>query len=305
MSIHIFYAALSAIMLGLHNALVPRVIDEGFSKRSFIFYKELFTSGTLFLIMIIMYIFADAKVLFSWKGFLFGMLTGILGYLVLELFYFALGIGKKGPVSAITYAYMAPFVLLGLFFSKTHIEVFGKFSVLNGETYGGIMMITMGIVGISLLGRGDDANKKSQKSIYLAIVAMCIYAVMMLFMGSLKELLGIWFGSFMGRIGLIGTSSLVKMRRPKDFQRPSRSKLFWSALLGVMTAIVMLTAVMALSGEKKEVPAAVYGSSPMITWLVTLVFFDKDKEESKVTLGQVIGVFLTIGGIITISLYYG
>lgn len=302
MSLTISAAIISMVVLGVHNALVPLIIDKNFSKRSFILYKEFFATLFLFIAAIIMLLYEHRLPLFDWWGVACGLITGFLGYIVYELYYKALTIGKKGPVSAVAYSYMAPFVFISLFLAHQDIQLFGHYRLLQSQVYVGIGIITLGVIFLGLLGK-DDAQKTNAKSILLAVGVMFVYALMILFLGPLQSLIGIYVGAFLGRIGIISTSVMMRKVRPQDFQKPHGWRWFHLAGLGFLTAVVMWAAVAAVGGEHKEIAAAIYGANPMVTWIVTLLFLDKDRKERDVNIWQVLGVLLVIGGIIMISLY--
>jgi uncharacterized membrane protein len=297
----VFYITLTAILLGVHNYLIPGTIAKGLSVRSLVFYRELFSSVILLGAFIVSWKAFGVAWKADPKGILFTVLSGLCGYLMLEAYYKAMTLGKKGPVSTIVYSYIAPVALIGALFAAAGFTFFGSFHLLSGKSYLSIAAIVIGIGLLSSAKKDSGVKGNDQKrSIRLAFTGMLFYVGMMIFFGSVPKLLGVFFGAFCARFFVFLPGLALRIARPQQYQ-PLPKRLFWHVLaLSALLAAVMTLLSKAFQVGDKGVVAAIYGANPLVTWLLALAF---DKEERRVRPAEAIGLLTAITGAVLLSLW--
>jgi len=296
----IIFATIGATIAGAQNVFIPGHLSERLSRNTFILYRE--SISTIFLVLIAAYDWIANGHAFTWRpiAFLFVTISGVSGYYMFGQFYKGLKLGKKGPVSAVVYAYAAPVALIGVVFALTGFTFLGEYVLLPGKAYLAIAAIVGGIILLSLFTNGDKGGEKDHKeSMKAALKALGLYVIMLLFFGPVPGMIGASFAAFVARLPIALCALADKRRHPEQFTTLPKNKIWVVILFGLLMTAVMWFLSKAFQLGDKGIVAAIYGINPLVTWIGSLI---RDKEERHVNTWQVIGILLAVGGVVTLSL---
>ena len=243
------------------------------------------------LMVVILFIFAlNSKFVFpSLKIFLLIALIGLIGSLALLSFYKALEVGKLAVVSAIASSHaIVPLVLSPYFYNE-------KLSLLQGI---GILFAIFGVVLCSF--KYADLKKLKinniGKGVNYAIFAMVGWGLYAFLQKPSIEELGPAISIFYIECSIVVFSFILFFKKIKrNHLKKKEIKYFIGISLLLASAVLFLS--YGISYGKVSIVAALGGLSPIMA-----LFFSTFLLKEKITLNQKIGIFLSVIGVVLISL---
>lgn len=281
---------LALVCMGVHNFYVNNLSRQGIVFT--VFWRELFSSITLFFVWIVAVKFFSVEILpFNLKGNLIAFFGGFFAYLMLYLYYKAMSLEKIGPVSTIVYGYVGFVAILSLALSWMGFSDYGNLSF---GGYVGIFIFVGGLIVLSFKSKGTAGVK-------MAIVAMVSYALLYIFWKQVPSLIGILFAAFVARFSVFivaGIPFLIKRDfgwfkfKQEKFRFPTRKEFGWLVSLALLVAIAMVGISYSIHTLEVEYVALGIGMCPIITMLFTRIV-----GKEKLTVREVFGILVIFAGI--------
>jgi drug/metabolite transporter (DMT)-like permease len=263
------------------------------SSRKISFVLTLFWAQLISFIVVLIYLIYNFNTLnFTGvsKFILIIIISGFLGAISALFLYKSLSIGKVSLVTSITASWAMITVLLGVVFLKELLKI------------NQILAIILIIFGIVLISSDFREFFQKDKPFFLtgakeAIIAMFGFGISMFLIAVAVKSLGWFLPSFLSRLSLLIFLILYLFfkRQPIKIESGAISWII-VAIIGFLDIIAFFAYSIGVSSEYASIVAPVAASSPLITIMLARIFL-----KEKLVLNQVLGVVITIAGIILIS----